>query len=111
MELSGYFMTLDEVHGGRYVEKISVVGIDPYCLRQEDLVTELAIFPKIMYPDIVNYLIYKTSAYTLNALKAYKGLEVYNQAVCGWVTYIGVKHFGENALVLAKVKNNYILVY
>ena len=38
-------------------------------------------------------------------LKANKGLEAYNQFVCGWVRDVGGKAYGEHCVVKAKVKH------
>ncbi|KAJ8930183.1 hypothetical protein NQ314_017047 [Rhamnusium bicolor] len=77
--------------------------IDPYLIKLEDCSTELSDFPKILYPDIVIYLVHTKSAFTMEEMKAYKSLEAYNQAVCGWVKKICVKPFGSYILVLGKI--------
>jgi hypothetical protein len=45
--------------------------------------------PEVTYPDIVNYLVYTQSAYTLAELKAYKSLQGYNYFISGFVQDIG----------------------
>ena len=40
--------------------------------------------PEVTYPDIVNYLVYTQSAYTLAELKAYKSLQGYNYFISGF---------------------------
>lgn len=42
-------------------------------------------FPPIIYPDILNYLVFIPSRLTMEDLKAYKKLEVYNVFTSGWV--------------------------
>lgn len=71
----------------------------------EDCSTDISDFPKVLYPDIVMYLVYTKSAYTMNEMEAYKSLEAYNQVVCGWVRKICVKQFDSNILILGKVSN------
>lgn len=105
MNVSAYYTELSEIHQERYTEKISLLGIDPYVVNLEDCSTDISDFPKLLYPDIVMYLVYTKSAYTMDEMKAYKSLEAYNQAVCGWVRKICVKQFDSNILILGKVSN------
>ena len=39
----------------------------------------------ITYPDIVNYLVFGTSPFSAEDMKAYKSLDAYNQVLEGWV--------------------------
>lgn len=41
--------------------------------------------PAVSCPDIVNYLLFTPSPYTLEDMKSYKSLQAYNQVVEGWV--------------------------
>ena len=88
----------------RYFHKINLIQVDPYLdLNCSERSTNVEDFPKVLYPDIVNYLVYKKSAYTLKELKAYKSLEAYNQAACGWVRKVFTKRLNNYILVLGKV--------
>lgn len=71
----------------RYSEKLKFIGdADPYELAPSTWIhDDPAILPSVTYPDIVNYLVFSPSPYTAEDLKSYKGLEAYNQMVCGWV--------------------------
>ncbi|XP_061580349.1 uncharacterized protein LOC133446350 isoform X2 [Cololabis saira] len=89
----------------RYKDKLNLLGgHDPYELEQTTWTTDdPTILPKIQYPDIVNYLIFSPSPYTAEDLKAYKGLEAYNQMVCGWVRELMYQQLHERCIVKAKV--------
>ena len=81
-----YLDTLDASSRTRYLKKIDVIGgQDPYKLGSDKVSADAKTLPAISYPDIVNYLVYSPSPYTLEDLKCYKGLEAYNQFVSGWV--------------------------
>jgi len=41
--------------------------------------------PPFTYPDMVNYLKYGISAYTMQEFRTFKSLEAYEQFCCGWV--------------------------
>lgn len=103
MEFSTYYYTLDNIHQQRYVEKVALIQIDPYLLKEKDCSIDLADFPKIFYPDIVMYLVHTKSAFTMEEMKAYKSLEAYNQALCGWVKKIFVKQVASKVVVVGKV--------
>ena len=65
-----------------YDEKLKLIEtIDPYNVSME-------LWPEIEFPDIANYLIFSTSSYTKEQLKAYKILDAYNYFVAGWVRCI-----------------------
>ena len=103
MDLSKYCQLLVGTHKERYLEKISVLSCDPYTVEFGEFSMDLADFPPTLYPDIVMYLVHTKSAYSMDEMKAYKSLEAYNQAACGWVRKMGVKKFSEHILVLGKV--------
>ena len=70
MELSKYTKCLSKESKERYLEKISKINnVDPYSLKKEDCLTEKEFFPKITYPDIVNYLLFTPSPVTAKELK------------------------------------------
>lgn len=97
-----YRDTLDPVERARYVEKLKLIGnADPYVLK--NLSSDVSLLPAVTYPDIVNYLVYSPSPYTLDDLKCYKGLEAYNQFVSGWVSSISAGVIDGKHVVKAKV--------
>ncbi|KAK6186693.1 hypothetical protein SNE40_005977 [Patella caerulea] len=86
----------------RYAEKIQLIkGQDPYEIAAWS--TNVSDLPSTTYMDIVNYLLFTTSAYTNDQLRSYKGLDAYNQFVCGWVRDTGVCIINNKCIVTAKV--------
>ena len=82
---------LDKQERTRYDGKLKLIGgEDPYEMTtsvwsRPDVSDDVKLLPKITYPDIVNYLVFSPSPYTSDDMKSYKGLDAYNQFVCGWV--------------------------
>ena len=61
-----YLDTLDASSRTRYLKKIDVIGgQDPYKLGSDKVSADAKTLPAISYPDIVNYLVYSPSPYTL----------------------------------------------
>ena len=81
MILSEYARNLLEPEKSHYLDKVSIIGFDPYKISNN-----LSFLPQISYPDIVNYLDIQTSWINLEAAKAYKSLESYNYFISGFVT-------------------------
>ena len=78
------------------------VRLAPFSWIRDDLV----ILPSVAYPDMVNYLVFSPSPYTAEDLKSYKGLEAYNQMVCGWVREMQYQVINDRCVVVkAKVSN------
>ena len=101
MAESEYFSQLSTENRRRYHEKISRIdNVDPYTLRKNDFLFEKDFYPKITYPDIVNYLLLAPSPKTYEEMKAYKSLEAYNQFYCGWVKEIGIRLFNNDKICL-----------
>ena len=95
-----YIDTLDALTKQRYLAKIQIVdGVDPYSLPNSAWSKEEACFPAVSYPDIVKYLIFNKSFYTMEDMKAWKSLEAYNQLTSGWISD-----------VMVFVKNDYHIV-
>ncbi|XP_041840869.1 uncharacterized protein LOC121639609 [Melanotaenia boesemani] len=96
---------LDPQAKRRYTEKLGFVGgADPYELAPTSWSNEdPESLPSIAYPDIVNYLVFSPSPYTAEDLKSYKGLEAYNQMVCGWVRELQYQVINDRCVVKAKV--------
>ena len=104
--MNSYFKSLDPPSRKRYMKKISGIGgIDPYVIKSEKFDCNVKNFPAVTYPDIVNYLIFGSSPFTENQLKALKGLEAYNQVIEGWVRDVKVYLYEDKRLVIRKVVN------
>ena len=104
IKLSQYAKCLANDVQKRYIEKISIINfIDPYIMKKCELNFDVENYPKVTYPDIVNYLLFAPSAYTAEQLKTYKSLDGYNQFINGWVKDVGVKIFGDIALLQGRV--------
>ncbi len=57
----------------RYTEKMQTInGVDPNVLTTKDWIQDPDALPPLTYPDIVNYLVFGLSAYTLKEFKTYK---------------------------------------
>ena len=63
----------------KYLEKISLVGINPTTLIDAKLDPQC--LPPIEATDLLFYLVIDTSYYTEKQFKAFKSLEAYNQMV------------------------------
>ena len=88
----------------RYEEKLKLInGTDPYDLKAKDLSQDVNLLPAIEHRDIIKYLVFTPSPYTQEDLKCWKGLEAYNQFVCGWVSGVSSAVYKENVLVKARV--------
>ena len=77
--LSEYARSLDAHIMRRYLEKISVIGVDPATLPSEQFLPQC--LPPIEETDLLSYLVLDTSFYTKQQFKAYKSLEAFNQMV------------------------------
>ena len=100
---------LDSSERCRYLDKLRVIdNKDPL----EDAIVQLwskdceEILPTISNYDIIFYLMFNPSPYTREQLKCLKGLDAYNQFVCGWVsdrrayTCLDNKHVAVSAKVI-----------
>ena len=95
--LSEYVKSLPQEAKVRYLNKIAVInGIDP--LADSVFGEEVDITPPVDACDLLSYLVLQTSFVTSNQFKARKGLEAYNQLVCGWVKEINT----------CKISNKYV---
>ena len=88
----------------RYLEKISMInGIDPYGLSNADKSSDEHDLPNVGYLDMINYLVWGKSAYTLESFKSVRSLQAYNQYKCGWVSNVTAVKINGLTLVLGKV--------
>lgn len=102
--LSKYALDLGETERQRYVRKLTVddkksknVLPDPYVLT--GWVDDVKKWPPVQYPDIVNYLVYSKSSFTLDSFKAYKSLEAYNYFASGHVQTVFFHHINDTSSV------------
>ena len=98
-----YIDGLSKEERTRYEVKTGLIGLDPYEVGKDMFTTDYACLPRIKDLDIVCYLIYTKSAYTLDQLRAHKSLEAYNQFVNGWVRDVCSLERNGYTLVMGKV--------
>lgn len=106
--LSAKAKKLDAPSKARYLDKLGLIeGNDPYLIPKKDWSSDSSRLHAITYPDIVTYMVFSISAYTLDEMKAYKSLEAYNQFVCGWVRDVCVNNtpYGEHMVITGRVSS------
>ena len=102
---NSYRDELDAMSKHRYMQKINIIDdVDPYNIEKSSLMTNIDLWASVTYPDIVNYLLFTTSAYTMDELKSYKSLEAYNQFINGWVQEVKVKIINNLCVHIGKVR-------
>lgn len=62
------------------------------------------LLPAVTYRDVINFLVFTPSPYTADDLRCYKGLDAYNQFVCGWVRETASCVINNMHLTTAKVR-------
>ena len=88
----------------RYLAKISILnGMDP--LSDGLFGEEADDIPPVDVCDLVSYLVLQTSFMTAKQFKACKGLEAYNQFVCGWVKEINIHKVAGRYLTTGRVSS------
>ena len=100
--LSSYAANLSKEAKDRYVSKISVInGADPFLgvIAEAEATSEL---PPVEASDLVSYLVLQTSFIT-SQFKARKGLDAYNQFVCGWVKDVTTRKIAGKFLTCGRV--------
>ena len=102
--LSEYAKALDKQVKRRYIEKISVVGVDPVSIPSEQFDPEC--LPQIESTDLLGYLVLETSFYTRQQFKAYKSLEAFNHMASGFVTSVRDCKISNKHVVVAKVRHS-----
>ena len=99
-----YYSTLDPPSQKRYNEKTELTeDKDPHTLSENEFSVDFDNFPPISYPDIINYLVFRPSPYSVGDMKAYKSLKAYNQVIEGWIRGVKV-NLNENGLTVVKGK-------
>jgi len=102
--LSSYAEALEKEAKAWYLAKIALInGIDPFAKPNEGELFDGV--PPVEDCDLVSYLILQTSFISMAQFKARKGLEAYNQFVCGWIKDVTTRKIGEKLLTSGRVSN------
>ena len=105
--LSEYADSLPRDVKERYLEKLKMIdGVDPYLLKRIQYVLPLSDIPNLTRNDVVNYVMFRMSSYTLEEMKAYKSIEAFEQVICGWVQKVYAKRINTNFLIMAEVMHS-----
>ena len=75
-----------------------IENVDLYTLQKEASTDNIDCFPKVTYPDIVNYFLFAPSPLTKEQLKAYKSL-------------VGVKFLKNNMLLHSRVSYTFFTLF
>ena len=102
--LSEYANQLEPKVKKRYLEKISVIGIDPVLIEGKNF--EPDCLPPVESTDLLFYLVLETSYYTKQQFKAFRSLQAYNQMVSGFIASVQRHVMKDNFVVLAKVRHS-----
>ena len=87
----------------RYLDKISgISNVDPFAISSSVLSPDT--LPPIEPPDLYNYLVFGTSAYTSDQFKSYRSLEAYNQCYSGWIKELAGCLIDGKFVVVGKVR-------
>ena len=109
--LRGYRDSLSAENRQMYVDKLKfTAGIDPYAVSDNFYLQSMDEWPEIEFPDIV-YLLFSTSKFTKEQLKAYKSLQSY-QYFARWLgkKYICCKSYSRHDNFDRKGKENLLYV-
>ena len=98
--LSDYVKGLESHVKSRYLQNISVVGVDPASIPSDQFEPECLAL--IESTDLLAYLVLETGHYTKDQFKACKSLEAYNHMVSGFVTSVRGLMIPENVLLWPK---------
>ena len=100
--LSSYAENLTHEARCRYLDKLAVIdGIDP--MHDSVFGEPSDKTPPVDACDLLSYLVVQTSFVTAKQFKARKGLEAYNQFVCGWVKEVSTRKIAEKYVVSSRV--------
>ena len=102
-QLSSYFEGLDEKAKARYKEKIALIDRNDLFEKVVGGETFDGVVP-VDACDLVSYLVLQTSFITLEQFKARKGLEAYNQLVCGWIKDVSTTKISGKYLTTGRVR-------
>ena len=87
--LSRYADSLENRTKRRYIEKISVIGIDPSVIPQQKYILEC--LPPVEACDLLSYLVLETSFYMKDLFKNFWSLLAYSHMVSGPITGVSRK--------------------
>ena len=101
-KLSPYAEKLSREAKDRYLDKISTLGgVDPFSgVAIGDVCRTML---SVDACDLVPYLVLKTSFMTATQFQARKGLEAYNQFVCGWVKDVKTRKVSGKYLTCGRI--------
>ena len=88
----------------RYKDKIKIVPVDPYCVPSEDWSEDASLLPTVADEDLVEYLLFRTSYYTMAQYKAVKQLGATNQLTSGWIQGVLCHKPVDSEYVIIKAK-------
>ena len=102
--LSEYTKGLETHVKRRYLQKISLVGVDPASIPSDQFDPEC--LPSIEATDLVSYVVLETNYYTKEQLKCSKSLEAYNQMASRFVTSVQGRIIVGKHVVVGKVRRS-----
>ena len=79
-------------------------GQDPYEISRKELIDDVDCWPDVTYINVGMYLLFAASPYTQEQLMNYKSLDCYQNFANGWGREVLCKKFGENRLLIGKVR-------
>ena len=103
--ISEHVKSLDEHVKRRYLQKISVIGVDPADLNA-GVNVDTECLPPIESTDIFTYLLLGTSFYTKEQFKNFKSLEAHKWLTFGFVISVQGCVVAEKFVVFSKVKHS-----
>ena len=81
-----YRLKLTQSAKRRYLDKLAdIQNKDPYELPAAEWHRDLDRLPPCTYPDVLTYLVYGVSYYTLQDFQSHKSLESYEAFCYAWV--------------------------
>ncbi|KAL9977804.1 hypothetical protein ACROYT_G015251 [Oculina patagonica] len=105
--LPGYFDSLKQKEcRERYAAKLNDInGQDPYKIPRKEWLDDFDTWPNVTYIHVGMYLLFIASPYTKEQLMNYKSLDCYQNFANGWVREGFSRKFGENRLLIGKLKD------
>ena len=104
--LPGYFegIQLKETKDRYLAKLVDIDGQDPYEIPRNEWIDDVDSWPDVTYIHVGMYLLFSSNPYTQDQLMNDKSLDCYQNFANGWVREVFSKTFGENRLVIAKVR-------
>ena len=104
LTLSAYADSLETSIKKRYIEKISVIGMDPLLSPLQEFTS--VCLPPVEACDLLSYFVLETSFYTKDQFKNFRSLLAYNHMVSGFITSVLGQIIQDKFVVLAKVRHS-----